>query len=202
MDAHLPAREPQPRHRLSPEPNRTRSDPRTFHGLPCGDTLKGMDDEMIDIDEPRGDQLLGLAALLRHPPAPQRRRRAPVTIPIARADAEAAGGVEVVHRTVSAVASPDDPELRGKAADVIAALASLKPRTPMDASLGALFVAMERASLDSLSVARIAGFDSALGVVLLSRAEKLACRATELAQVIRGGRGQRRKIMIDHISHA
>ena len=156
---------------------------------------------MIDI-EATGDPLLGLASLLRHPPAPQRRRRVPVTIPIRASDAEAAGGLEIVHRTVAAVAAPDDPQLHAKAADVVAALASMRPSGPMESSLAGLFIAMQRAALDSLAVARIAGFDSALGVVLLSRAEKLACRATELAQVIRGGRGQRRKIMIDHISHA
>ena len=155
---------------------------------------------MIDI-EATGDPLLGLAALLRHPAAPQRRRRL-VTIPVKASDAEAAGGVEIVYRTTAAVAAPDDPAIHAKAADVVAALAAMKPSGPMESGLGGLFLAMQRASLDSLAVARIAGFDSALGVVLLSRAEKLACRATELAQVIRGGRGQRRKVMIDHISHA
>jgi hypothetical protein len=166
--------------------------------------MDGIED--IDINDTPGDPLLGLAALLRHPPAPpsQRRRRRTVTVPIRAADAAAAGGLEIVHRTVSAVASPDDPELRGKAAGVIAALASLKPRTPMDASLSGLFVAMERASLDALSVARVAGFDSPMGMVLLSRAEKLCCRAVELAQVIAasGNRGHRRKIVIDHIRDA
>ena len=171
-------------------------------------------DEMMDIvDETESDGVLALAALLR-PPAPpsQRRRRVPVTIPIRRSDADAAGGVEIVHRTTAAVASPDDPRLRAKAANVIAALASLKPRTPMESSLAGLFVAMSAAALDSLAVARIAGFDTLIGVTLLSRAEKLTVRATELAQVIerRGGRGRKTvksfngfgRIMIDQIRHA
>ena len=107
-------------------------------------------DEMMDIvDETESDGVLALAALLR-PPAPpsQRRRRVPVTIPIRRSDADAAGGVEIVHRTTAAVASPDDPRLRAKAANVIAALASLKPRTPMESSLAGLFVAMSAAALE------------------------------------------------------
>jgi hypothetical protein len=165
--------------------------------------MDGIED--IDIDETPGDPLLELARLLQTPAPPsRRRRRVPVTIPIARADAEACGGVEVAHRVVSAVASPDDPQLRGKAADVIAALAAMKPSGPMESGLAGLFIAMQAAALDSLAVARVAGFDSALGVVLLSRAEKLTCRAVELAQVIGcpGNRGHRRKIVIDHIRHA
>ena len=102
---------------------------------------------MIDI-EATGDPLLGLAALLRHPPAPQRRRRVPVTIPIRASDAEAAGGLEIVHRTVAAVAAPDDPQLHAKAADVVAALASMRPSGPMESSLAGLFIAMQRAALE------------------------------------------------------
>ena len=152
----------------------------------------------MDIGEAPGDELLALAGLLRHSAPPsQRRRRAPVDIPIARADAEAAGGLEIVHRTVSAVASPDDPRLRAKAADVIAALAAMRPSGPVESGLAGLFVAMSAAALDSLAVARVAGFDSLIGVTLLSRAEKLTVRATELAQVIecRGGRGKRRIVI-------
>jgi hypothetical protein len=177
-------------------------------------------DEMIGIEATGDQQLVELARLLRpatagdfttgHPPAPpsQRHRRL-VTIPIRASDAAAAGGVEIVHRVTAAVASPDDPAIHAKAADVIAALASLKPRTPMESSLAGLFVAMSAAALDSLAVARIAGFDSVLGVTLLSRAEKLTVRATELAQVIerrgkktlspRNGFG---KILLDHIRDA
>jgi hypothetical protein len=158
----------------------------------------------IDIDDSPGGQLLQLAELLRRPAAPpsQRRRRVPVTIPIARADADAAGGLEIVHKTTAAVVSPDDPELHSKAASVIAALASLKPCTPMESSLAGLFVAMSAAALDSFAVARIAGFDSLIGVTLLSRAEKLTVRATELAQVIeRRGKGRRIRLDLDCIRH-
>jgi hypothetical protein len=65
-------------------------------------------------------------------------------------------------------------------------------------------VAMSAAALDSLAVARVAGFDSLIGVTLLSRAEKLTCRAVELAEVIAcpGPRDHRRKIVIQHIHEA
>ena len=118
-----------------------------------------MDDAMIDIEATGDQQLVELARLLRpatagdfttgHPPAPpsQRRRRV-VMVPIKASDAAAAGGVETVHRTTAAVASPDDPQLRAKAASVIAALASMKPRTPMESSLAGLFVAMSAAALE------------------------------------------------------
>ncbi len=172
-----------------------------------------MDDEMMDIvDDTPGDQLLALARLLQHPPAPpSTRRRRTVVVPIRASDAEAAGGEEIVHRTISAVASPDDRELHRKAASVIATLAAMKPVGPMESSLAGLFLAMQAAALDSLAVARIAGFDSLLGLTLLSRSEKLTCRAVELAQVIerRGGRGKTpnvglspaRVIRFDHIRH-
>ena len=40
-----------------------------------------------------------------------------------------------------------------------------------------VFVAAERAAFDCLTSARIAGFDSPMGMVMLSRAEKLTSRA-------------------------
>jgi hypothetical protein len=43
---------------------------------------------------------------------------------------------------------------------------------------------MERAAFDCMAGARIAGFDSPMGMVLLGRAEKLCCRATELAAAL------------------
>jgi hypothetical protein len=111
--------------------------------------------------------------------------------------------IEAEDDGLHAVASPDDPQLHGKAASVVAALAAMRPTGPMESSLAGLFVAMERAALDSLAVARIAGFDTVLGVTLLSRSEKLCCRAVELAGVIdspRRGRG-RRIISLDGIRH-
>jgi hypothetical protein len=168
-------------------------------------------DEMMDIDDTPSGQLLALAELLKPTaPASQRRRRVAI-VPIRASDAEAAGGEEIVHRTISACVSPDDPKLHGKAASVVAALKAMKPVGPMESSLAGLFVAMERAALDSLAVARIAGLDTVLGVTLLSRSEKLCCRAVELAQVIerRGGgrktvlnRNSFGKIMLGHIRHA
>ena len=98
------------------------------------------------------------------------------------------------------------PQLRAKAADVIAALASMRP-THADAGWFGRICSWRwsGASLDALSVARVAGFDSPMGMVMLSRAEKLCCRAVELAQVIDcpSGRGHRSKIVIeDHIRDA
>lgn len=92
--------------------------------------------------------------------------------------------MEIVRRTIAAVACPDDPELRAKAADVIAVLAAIKPRTPVESGLAGLFVMMERAAFDCMAGARIAGFDSLMGMTLLGRADKLTCRATELAEAL------------------
>jgi hypothetical protein len=111
------------------------------------------------IDE---DGVVALARLLEAPSAPPRPRRL-VNVTVRASDAEAAGGEALIYRTISAVASPDDPQLRSKAASVVEVLKALKPGTPMESSLSGLFVAMERAALDSLAVARIAGFDSCWG---------------------------------------
>lgn len=134
-----------------------------------------------------------------------RRDEAPVpvivTVPVLRSDAEKAGGVEIVRHTIAAVAPPDGPELPAKAADVIAALKALAPQTPAEAASAGLLVAMDAVALDSLAVARIAGFGTMLGVTLLGRAEKLACRANELAEALarRGNRGPQR-IVVEHVT--
>ena len=60
---------------------------------------------------------------------------------------------------------------------------------------------MERAAFDSLAIARIAGFDSPMGMVLLSRAEKLTCRATELAEALARQRSRgHQTIRIEHVT--
>lgn len=122
-------------------------------------------------------------------------------MPVARSDAEKAGGAEIVRRAIAAVARADDPELPAKAADVIAALKAIGPRTPIESGLAGLFVAMERAAFDCLAIARIAGFDSPMGMVMLSRAEKLTCRAAELVEALarQRNRGQQ-TIRIEHVT--
>jgi hypothetical protein len=127
--------------------------------------------ENVDIDD--GAEIIELARALAHAPPPTRRRRF-VTVSVRAFDADAAGGEEIVHRAICAVAAPDDEALHAKAADVVRTLASLKPRTPVDASLGALFTAMSAASLDALKIARLAGFDSMMGTVLLSHPRNYA----------------------------
>jgi hypothetical protein len=149
------------------------------------------------IVDDQGAEIVALARLLRQePPSPRI-----AIVRVLRSDADKAGGEEIVRRTIEAVASPDDPALPAKAADVIAALKAIAPRTPVEAGLAGLFVAMERAALDSLAVARIAGFDSPMGIVLLGWAEKLTCRATELAEALarQRSRGQQ-AIRIEHVT--
>jgi hypothetical protein len=148
-----------------------------------------MTDMAANILDDQGATLVELARLLRPSatPAsapPSRRRRRLTTVSVFRSDADKAGGAEVVRRTIAAVASPDDPALKAKAADVVAALAAIKPVTPVEGGLAGLFVAMERAAFDCLAIARIAGFDSLMGMMQLGRAEKLTCRATELAEAL------------------
>jgi hypothetical protein len=128
-------------------------------------------------------------------------RRRLVTVPVFRSDAEKAGGEEIVRRTIEAVASPDDPALRAKAADAVAALKSIAPRTPVEAGNAGLLVAMQAAAFDCLAIARVAGFDTQMGVVMIGRAEKLTCRANELSEALarRGSRG-RQVIRVEHIT--
>jgi hypothetical protein len=89
---------------------------------------------MIDMapvaeEDSEGKRLLALAELLRQEQTPPSVRRRRVTIvPIFRSDAEKAGGEEIVRRTIEAVAPPDDPAMRAKAADVIVALKAIAPR--------------------------------------------------------------------------
>ena len=66
-----------------------------------------------------------MAAPAPPPPEASKGRRRPIVVPVARSDAEKAGGAEIVRRTIAAVAPPDDPALPAKAADVIAALKAI-----------------------------------------------------------------------------
>lgn len=156
-----------------------------------------------EFGEAEGAQIIALAGALRQeravaPPTSCRRR---AFIPVACSDAEKAGSAEIVRRTIEAVARADDPELPAKAADVVAALKAIAPRTPVEGGLAGLFVAMERAAFDCLAIARLAGFDSPMGAVMLGRAEKLTCRATELADALsrQRFRGQQ-TIRIEHVT--
>lgn len=152
-----------------------------------------------EFGEAEGAQIIELARAFMPAPPPVRRR--PVVVPVLRSDAEKAGGEEIVRRTIEAVASPDDPALHAKAAGVIAALKAIGPRTPVESGLAGLFVAMERAAFDCLAIARIAGFDSPMGMVLLGRAEKLTCRATELAEALARQRSRgHQTIRIEHVT--
>jgi hypothetical protein len=93
--------------------------------------------------------------------------------------------------------------MQDKARAVIAALRNIAPKTAVEGGLAGLFVAMERAAFDCLRLARLAGFESPMGAVMLSRAEKLTCRATEVADALsrQRCRGQQ-TIRIEHINQA
>jgi hypothetical protein len=150
----------------------------------------------------QGADIIELArAFMPAPAARPPSRRRPIFIPAAKSDAEKAGRAEIVRRAIAAVAPPDDPELPAKAADVIAALKVIAPRNPVESGLAGLFVAMEHAAFYCLAGARIAGFDSPMGMVLLGRAEKLTCRAIELAEALarQRNRGQQ-TIRIEHVT--
>ncbi len=56
--------------------------------------------------------------------------RPEVVIPVTRSDAKAAGGADLIRRTVSAVVSPDAPDLRAVTDEVVAALKNMAPRSP------------------------------------------------------------------------
>jgi hypothetical protein len=124
----------------------------------------------------------------------------PVAIPVLASDAAAAGGADLIRRTVSAVERHDSPDVQDKAKAVIAALRDIAPKTAIEGGLAGLFVAMERAAFDCLKIARLAGFDSPMGAVMLSRAEKLACRATEVADAVsrQRYRGQQ-TVRVEHV---
>jgi hypothetical protein len=126
-----------------------------------------------------------------------------IAVPVTADDAAAAGGADLIRRTVAAVTRHDSPDMQDKAKAVIAALRSIAPKTAIEGGLAGLFVAMERSAFDCLRLARIAGFDSPMGAVMLSRAEKLTCRATEVADAIsrQRCRGQQ-TIRIEHINQA
>jgi hypothetical protein len=153
--------------------------------------------------------IAGLAALARHAPRPPERRAskfpdenlaAEVAVTVTAADAKAAGGIGLIRRTVEAVASPDDPDVHAKAREVVSALRSLAPRTPVEGGLAGLFVAMERAAFDCLGIARLAGFDTPLGVTMVARAEKLACRAIEAADALSRQRHRGQQFMrVEHV---
>ena len=141
-----------------------------------------------EFGEAEGAQIVALARFLRQDQAPPPRRLAVAVVsqssPSVRPTPRRPVAWRSSRRTIAAVAGPDDPELRAKAADVIAVLAAIKPRTPVESGLAGLFVMMERAAFDCMAGARIAGFDSLMGMTLLGRADKLTCRATELAEAL------------------
>jgi hypothetical protein len=132
-----------------------------------------------------------------------RTEKPPVAIPVTKTDAAQAGGADLIRRTLLASARPDEPDIHTKAEEVIAALKSMAPRTAVEGGLAGLFVAMERAAFDCLSIARLAGFDSPLGMTMLGRAEKLACRAVEASEAIaRPRNGGKQTIVVQHIRAA
>ena len=57
-----------------------------------------------------------------------------VVIPVTRSDAKAAGGADLIHRTLSAVVSPDAPDVRAVADEVVAALKNMGPAAPSRAA--------------------------------------------------------------------
>ena len=98
---------------------------------------------------------------------------------------------------------PEKGSQPAKAADVIAALKAIAPMIPIDGGLASLFVAMERAAFDCMAGARIAGFDTLLGLTLLGRGEKLTCRATELAEALDRQRNRGKQLIrIEHVTNA
>ena len=115
------------------------------------------------------------------PPHP----RPEVVIPVTRSDAKAAGGADLIHRTLSAVVSPDAADVRAVADEVVAALKNMGPRSAVEGGLAGLFVAAQVAAFDCYRLARLAGFDTPIGEVMLRRADKMTCRATELADALR-----------------
>jgi hypothetical protein len=135
-------------------------------------------------------------------PVEQRGRRPrTVFVPVLASEAVAAGGVDLIRRTVAAVERPDSPDMQSKARAVIEALRSIAPQTAVEGSLAGLFVATERMAFDTMAIARIAGLDSPVGMVMLARSEKLACRAAELAEAIsrQRSKGKTQHIVVQHI---
>jgi hypothetical protein len=151
-------------------------------------------------------QVRALAALLKgaSPAEPTVAKppdlRPEVVVPVTRSDAKAAGGADLLHRTLSAVVSPDAPDVRAVADEVVSALKNMAPRSAVEGGLAGLFVAAQVAAFDCYRLARLAGFDTPMGDVMLRRADKMTCRATELADALsrQRSRGQQR-IVVQHI---
>ena len=104
-------------------------------------------------------QVRALAALMgaspveptvAQPPHP----RPEVVIPVTRSDAKAAGGADLIQRTLSAVVSPDAPNVRAVAEEVVAALKNMGPRSAVEGGLAGLFVAAQVAAFDCYRLAR------------------------------------------------
>jgi hypothetical protein len=122
---------------------------------------------------------------------------------IAASDAAAAGGPELIRRTISSVTRHDSPDVHAKAAAVIAALRDIAPRGPVEGGLAGLFIAMERSAFDCLRIAHLAGLDTPMGMIMLARAEKLTCRAIEAADALSRQRCRgHQTIRIEHINQA
>jgi hypothetical protein len=81
--------------------------------------------------------------------------RPEVLIPVTRSDAKAAGGADLIQRTLSAVVSPDAPDVRAVTDEVIAALKNMAPRSAVEGSLSGLFVAAQVAAFDCYRLARL-----------------------------------------------
>jgi hypothetical protein len=150
-----------------------------------------------------GAGMIELAAIMGTRPSADMTKVQPVTISVTRSDARAAGGAELIRHTVAAVAALDSPDVHATAREVIEALKSIASRTAAEGGLAGLFVAMERAAMDCLRVARLVGFDTPLGATMLGRAEKLACRAIEASEAIaRRRNGGKQTIVVQHIRAA
>ena len=147
-----------------------------------------------------GAGVIELAAIMGARPSTDVTKVRPVTMSVTRSDARAAGGAELIRHTVAAIAALDSPDVHATAREVIEALKSIAPRTAVEGGLAGLFVAMERTAMDCLRMARLAGFDTPLGMVMLGRADKLARRAIEASEAIaRRRNGGKRTIVVQHI---
>ena len=161
-------------------------------------------DEMIDIEEAGGDQLVALARLLRpatagdfttgHPPAPQRRRR---IIPVVRSQARTAGGtdndlvnVKIMRETAGALVGPDIPETEA-AAEAVALLTQLTPRDAREALAIRRMIALDQLCVETVALAKES--TGLLRCAYSAQATALSRAAMELDEAIerRRGGGQR-----------
>jgi hypothetical protein len=163
-------------------------------------------DEMIDIVDDQGAEIIQLARALQHP-APRsgsgRRRR---IIPVTKSAVSAAGtasvalNARIVHEAAEAIVGPDIPAT--EAAEIaIAMLKEIGPRDVRESLIARRLVMIDALAVETLELAKASTAHPMLRDAYAAQACALSKAATELDEALERRRvgKQEQRVVVQHI---